>query len=317
VNQIGIPRWFRDASRPIIEFVAFAGGLTGIYQFLGIRASVIGVIAILIYYTVQRCRHLSRATRARSSLLAELPNHHAFLVEFLRETYSLPRDEVLISRNEGAFVLEYENSFVVHGTDCENHQRIVGKSIADRPLRGVAFPLVGGSSVSASDLHATYKVGDAREREPEFIQDRDRFKIAYCEFPSAVAPRGEFTLVYRDNWRASMRAGADGFFFPETLCFPSGVQRLVMKVGFAFEVASIALLEVNMNSGSVKTCREQPSIHTPGVELKAEYRCTIDRPDPDTVYVLYYVEGDADGGVIGSPAIRTAASSEHATQGVA
>jgi len=284
--------WSDPRIRTSVEVAGFVGTLVGLYQFFGAPVTFAGGVGILAYYAVQRYRALRRLQDTPRVLMAELPNHHAFLVEFLRETYSLPRDEILLGRNQGLTIHHYENSFTVEGTDCANRQRIAGRNTGQAPSRGLAFALVGGSSLNASDLGAEYSPTSQSGRQPEFLVDRDRFKIAFCEFDRPIAQDEKFEIAYKDCWRGSMRRGADGFFFPEPLFFPGGIHRLSTRLDFSFPIRSMAVLSVNIEDGTVRPCGSQPRPVDATPSERHVFEWEIDGPRKDTIYVLYYTAAE-------------------------
>ncbi|MBT9140769.1 MAG: hypothetical protein DDT30_01348 [Dehalococcoidia bacterium] len=275
-------------SRAIVGAVGFGSSLIALYQFLGPWAGGIGTVLVLAYYVTGAIRQSRRMREVEHRLLAELPHQHGFLVEFLRQTYKFPSARVIADRNSGLVIHAYRNEFIVRGTDCANVQHISGSNVSEVPARGVSFALVGGSSLATSDLGARYSVGGGPFRNPEFIQDEDRFKLAFCEFPSPLETSGTFELTYTDDWKGAMRISADGFFFPEALYFPSGVHRLSTKVDFSFPVASVAVLEVDVDAAVVRTHRTQPRPTKPSDGMSSAFAWFVDSPPASTVYVLYY-----------------------------
>ena len=285
--------WNHPQARPLVEVFGFAGSLLTLYQTLGTPGAIVGGVATLSYFGFQRYQSLKRQAQADETLLAELPEHLSFLVEFLRQTYSLPTDEVIAHRNDGLLVHHYVNSFLIKGSDCANTQRIVGRNTSTAPSRGLAFALVGGSSISSDELGAAYQSSQGPSREPEFLVDRDRFKVAFCEFDSPAMPQDNFDIRYADRWKGSMRLAGDGFFFPEPVFFPAGIHRLSSTIEIDRPLRSVAVMEVNVKKGSVKLCDSQPKIKTVVTTGASLIDWEVDSPPPDTVYVMYYSTGQS------------------------
>lgn len=278
--------------RPEVEFlgtaIAFLSSVIALYQFFGLKVGAVGTAVVLAYYIRESYRRGRRMRQAEERLRRELPPQHAFLVEFIRQTYRLPSNPNITERNAGLTVHSYQNDFIVSGADCANRQEIRGSNTSTQPALGLCFALVGGSSVSARDIGARYRLQGGVEREPTFIQDEERFKVAFCEFVSPLAPGKEFILSYRDVWRGSMRIDADGFIFPESLYFPSGIHRLGARIEFSFRVATVAVLEVDVAGARVSTCRSQPEPTTPRDGMAAAYDWFVDSPSRDSVFMWYY-----------------------------
>lgn len=235
-----------------------------------------------VYRLTRRVRDL------QSRLTAELSHHHRFLVEFLNTTYLGSERDVIVKRNAGASVLTYKTTFNVFGTDCENQQEITGINDSNVPLRGVAFALVGGSSISTEALGSLYSAQGVSNRAPEFLIDEERFKVAFCEFGSPLPRNGRFSVSYTDNWKGAMRQESDGFFFPEATYFLGGVSELVVRLNFAFPIDYLACLEVNSVLSSVVACDSQPESIAQDSSFQASFVWRRVRPSAESIFVLYY-----------------------------
>lgn len=268
--------------------VAALSSVAGIVATFGWKAFY-GIIAIgfgaVGYQLFRRSR---RNKEIEESLVAELPHNHKFLVEFLRTTYIARGKEIIIERNRGATVYKYENNFIIQGSDCSNSQIIKGRNVSQVPIRGISFALVGGSSMSVESLGSKYETNGSTLRIPEFLIDDDRFKIAFCPFPTPLPPNAEFETTYSDQWKASMRQEADGFFFPEALYFPDKIGELSVRLDFDFEIQLVCALEVDTERASVTTCDAQPVAVTPAPNLLAAYQWQKNSPSPGSIFVLYY-----------------------------
>lgn len=274
--------------RLIGSAVGLISSIIALFEFVGTEAGVAGMVLVLAYFIRDAYRQRRRVQWAQDKLLAELPHQHSFLVEVLRQTYGFPDTKGISAVNDGLVIHSYENNFIVNGVDCSNHQVVVGRNGSDQPVRGIAFALVGGSSLDAVELGSSYTINNGASRFPEFVRDEDRFKIVFNEFTTPLAPQEQFELKYSDNWKGSMRVEADGFFFPESLYFPSGIHRLGSRVNFSFPVSSIAVLEVDVGQSIVRTCRSQPRQVASPSEAVCSYEWSIDSPLPNCIYILYY-----------------------------
>ena len=128
---------------PEVKMVTAAAGVISVvlklYQQVGAIASIgVAILALLVTIRIA-LRWRRRIDDLEEQLLAELPHQHAFLVEFLRQAYKLPGDQTIASRNLGLTIHNYQNDFVVRGTDCANHQRITGSNTGSQVARGLAF----------------------------------------------------------------------------------------------------------------------------------------------------------------------------------
>ncbi len=278
--------------RPTVRIVGTSvtalASIAGIVAAFGWEAfSVIAVIGLCAagYQLFRMSRHIRELEEC---LVAELPHHHKFLVEFLRTTYIARGKDIIVARNRGATVYRYENNFVVQGSDCSNAQIIKGRNVSQVPIRGIAFALVGGSSMSVESLGSKYGTDGGTLRSPEFLIDDDRFKIAFCPFPTPLPPNREFEITYSDQWKAAMRQKADGFFFPEALYFPDKIGELSVRLDFDFEIQFVAALEVDTERSSVATCDAQPVAVTSAPGLLAAYQWQKNAPSPGSIFVLYY-----------------------------
>jgi hypothetical protein len=284
----------QPATKVIAGAIAAASALATVYKLLG-PIPTIGVLTIGLLIAVRLAlRWRGRARELEERLLAELPHQHAFLVEFLRETYKLPSDSTIAKRNVGITVHNYENDFVIRGTDCANHQRISGSNTGNQVVRGLAFALVGGSSLDTSELNSRYSFNGEAQASTSFIIDEERFKVPFSEFSVPLRPGQSFTFEYSDEWKGSMRIQADGFFFPEMFYFPSGIHRLSSRLDFSFRVATIAVLAVDVERAIVSPCATQPQPVAPAQGMTAAYTWFIDSPDAEHVYVLHYRAAESD-----------------------
>ena len=273
----------------VFAAIGYIGAVGTLYQLFGYIAVAAGVLVpVAAALPVVLVRQRRRIKQLEDRLAAELPPQHAFLVEFLRTTYAPPRNDVLIERNNGLNIQHYQNDFAVSGSDCVNAQKIEGTNLSTLPARGVAFAVVGGSSMSATELSSEYTANDGPMRRPAFIVDEERFKVAFCEFDVPIPLQSTFTIAYSDEWRGAMRGGADGFFFPEALYFPSAINRLASRLEFSFPIASIGVLCANISDATVSLCESQPCKATPRKDMVAAFTWSVQRPPNDTIYVLYY-----------------------------
>ena len=268
--------------------VGLISSIIALFEFIGTEAGIVGMVLALAYYMRDAYRQRRRVQWAQEKLLFELPHQHSFLVEFLRQTYGFPDTKGISEMNNGLIINHYENNFVVDGVDCQNYQYIRGRNNSDRPVRGLAFALVGGSSLDVAELGSSYSINDGDERTPEFVRNEDRFKVVFNEFAVPLSPQEQFELRYSDNWKGSMRVEADGFFFPEALYFPSGIHRLETRVDFSFPVGSIAVLEVDISQSIVRACRSQVKQVVPKNGAACAYGWSIDSPVASCIYILYY-----------------------------
>ncbi len=262
--------------------VASIVSVFGVEAFVGL-ATVGLVVAGWQIYRMSR-----KITYLEDSLVAELPHLHHFLVEFLRTTYISRGKGIIVSKNAGANIHTYQNNFYVKGSDCSNKQIIRGRNISRVPIRGISFALVGGSSMSTSSLCSRFQINENKESTPEFLVDDDRFKIAFCPFPTPLGQNKEFLLSYSDSWQGAMRKEADGFFLPEALYFPDKIGELSVHLEFDFEIESLAALEVNTVNFSVVTCETQPKSTTPSVGMVHAFNWSMLSPSMYSIFILYY-----------------------------
>ena len=283
--------WLDDRHAGAVTFVELAtivGTLITLYATAGITGAVAAAVLSLAYFAYGRYKDRVRSRAAERRLQAELPKHQAFLVGFLRENYALPHDADVRKRNRGLRINSYDNSFEIDGRDCGNTQTVSGINVGDEPVAGVTFVLVGGSSVTPEDLGASFVIGNGTARRPQFLQDEDRRKIAFCPFEQPLQPQELFTLQYRDLWVGSMRPEADGLFYPESLIFPSGLGSLSSTVGFAGRVATISVLEVDVRTAHVGLHKQQPHRVHGGSCGEDRFRWVTHGPSAQSIFVLQY-----------------------------
>jgi hypothetical protein len=265
--------------------LATVGSIVSVFGLEGfVVLATVGLFGAVfqIYRMSQKLKYIEEA------LFAELPHHHRFLVEFLKSTYISRGKDVITVKNAGANIHTYQNNFCVKGSDCSNSQIIDGRNVSHVPLRGISFALVGGSSMSTNSLGSRFKINGTNESTPEFLIDDDRFKVAFCSFPSPLKQNKKFLLEYSDSWKGAMRKEGDGFFFPEALYFPDGIGELLVKLEFDFEIESLAALEINTDNFSVVTCDTQPEAVSPIAGMVNSFFWSKLAPSTNSIFILYY-----------------------------
>ena len=280
----------RQAARPLsvaVLVVGFLGSIGTLWQIYGNSLLVNGTAGAFIFVLVLILNTIRRQRRLDEHLHADLPDSHAFLVEFLATTYAPARRLEVHRKNSGLTIRSYKNSFVVDGTNCKNYQEIEGYNSSDGVVTGLAIPLVGGSSIDSSSLMATYRIKNGDAHKPDFVIDEERYKVAFCQFDVPLRPQQPFQIRYTDDWPGSMRAEGDAFFFPESLYFPAGVQRLESSIEFSSKIRSAIVLECDLDTSEVGHCESIPALEVAG-EFRSIVQWSINSPRQSVVYILYF-----------------------------
>jgi hypothetical protein len=269
----------------VAVFVATAGGIVADIGWQALVALVI-LPVVGLGYSAYRSRR--SAARLGENIREELPINHAWLLEFMQSTYLGAGRDIIIRKNTGARITKYWTGFNVTGINCSNQQVIEGRNASDTPIQGISFALVGGSSIRSSSLGSKYATGSGNVSTPEFLVDEERFKVPFCRFACPISRNERFSVRYSDNWPGAMREQTDGFFFPEAMYFPSGVEELEVELQFDFDLTSITCLEANMDSGVVIPCETQPIAQVVEGRSLPLYTWKKFTPGANTIFILFY-----------------------------
>jgi hypothetical protein len=291
-NYFGIPfstKGILRATKHHFWFLLGAlGSFASIYAIVDWQGmAIFAVVGFLImgYFVIGA---LYRIGHLEEQLAAELPLSHSFLVEFLRSTYIASGESLIIEKNRGLNITKYVNNFEVRGSDCRNVQTISGRNISKNPLCGLAFALVGGSSMKAENLNSHFTTHDGMSGKPEFLLDNERIKVAFCKFRIPLEPNSEFKISYSDNWKGAMRQDSDGFFFPEAVFFQGRIGEISVTLDFDAEVESLASLEFNVENSNVRTCRSQPQSIKANSGFSNSFEWKTVFPKSRSIFILYY-----------------------------
>lgn len=267
---------------PLLSVIGLFAGLKGDLGWGFIILVLILLFAIVGYrvFTIKR--------RLTNELKGQLSQDHKWMMEFMSVTYLGKNRDIICKANINTRISEYYTRFVVKGSDCLNSQRISGRNTGQLPLLSLSFAVVGGSTLSIESLGAKYSVNSLDWFKPEFVVDEERFKIALCRMHRPLAKNEHFEVLYSDRWPSSMRDGSDGFFFPEAIYFPAGIEKLTVELCFDFPIRNIECLEADINRGTVRPCSEQPMPCDATESNSSQYLWHHFSPSASSVFIILY-----------------------------
>jgi hypothetical protein len=279
INKQVIEAW--KVALPILSLIGLLAGLI-------VDVGWGFIIALIFASAFIGYRVLTAKKRFASELQGLLSQDHKWMLEFMNVTYLGKNRDIICKANINTRVSEYYTKFIVNGSDCLNTQRITGRNSGQIPLPALSFAVVGGSTLSIESLGAKYSVDSVGWIEPEFVVDEERFKVAYCRMHRPLATNESFEILYSDRWPSSMREGSDGFFFPEAIYFPAGIEKLTVEICFDFLIRTIYCLEADIDRGIVRPCLEQPMpCDSPGANF-SQYIWSHFSPSTSSIFIILY-----------------------------